>query len=250
MIQVLDKALRILEFLSENPRNPVPMSEIADSLSLDRGTCAHILKSLSARGFVQQEAPRSGYQLGYKLYHITGHYVENAELTSIARKDVDALGAMLNESAILAVARNDMRIVLYETVPDRRLVARTDMARPIYAACAGRVIMANYTPVHLEKRLVRLGVPSREEWPEVALSEHPEQELVDALAQIKQRGYGIQHDHEITGFAAPLFMGGHVKGSIGVYLPNDRIKDEKTIINALLHYAAEIDRKLSIVNNK
>ena len=247
MILVLDKALRILEFLGENPRKPVPMSEIADTLSLDRGTCAHILKSLSARGFVQQEAPRSGYQLGYKIYHITGHYVENAELTSIARRDVDALGAELNETAILAVARNDMRVVLYDTVPERRLLARTDMARPIYAACAGRVIMANYTSAHLEKCLIRLGLPSRKEWPEIYLSEHPEQELVNAIAQIKQRGYAIQYDHEITGFAAPLFMGGHVKGSLGTYLPNDRITDEKVIINALLRHADEINRKLSIV---
>ena len=247
MIQVLDKAIRILEFLGENPRKPVPMSEIADTLSLDRGTCAHILKSLSARGFVQQEAPRSGYQLGYRLYHITGHHVENAELTSIARKDVDALGAELNETALLAVARNDMRVVLYRTEPDRNLVVRTDNARSIYGACAGRVIMANYTPGHLEKCLVRLGLPSRNEWPEIHLSEHPEQELVNALTQIKQRGYAIQRDPEITGFAAPLFMDGHVKGSIGTYLPNDRITDEKKIIGSLLHYADQINRKLTLV---
>ena len=127
MIQVLDRAARILEYLGENPGRILSLSEIADTLSLDRGTTARILKSLSERGFVQQEAPRSGYQLGYKLYHITGHFVENTELTKIARKDVDALGAYLNETALLAIARNDMRVVLYNTVPERSLVVRTTM---------------------------------------------------------------------------------------------------------------------------
>lgn len=250
MIQVLDKAIRILELLGENPRREVPMSEIADTLSLDRGTCAHILKSLSARGFVQQEAPRSGYQLGYKFYHITGHFVENDELTEIARKNIDELGAELNETAMLAINRNDMRVVLYHTVPDRNLVARTDMERSIYSACAGRVIMAYYTQVHLERCLIRLGLPGKDEWPEIYLSDNPEQELINTLTEIKQRGYDIQHDHEITGFAAPLFMGGHVKGSIGTYLPTERIKDKEKIISLLLHHAGEINRKLEAMSRR
>lgn len=248
MIQVLEKTFRIVDLLGENPGKALPLSTIADTLSIDRGTCAHILKSLSAWGFVQQEAPRSGYQLGYKFYHITGHFVENEELTAIARKDVDALGAELNETAMLAITRNDMRVVLYHTIPNRSIVARTDMERSIYSACAGRVIMAYYTPAHLEKCLIRLGLPSPEEWPEVNISGDPRHELLNALTEIKQRGYDIQYDHEITGFAAPLFMGGHVKGSIGTYLPAERLKDKDKIINTILHYAGEINRKLEVMS--
>lgn len=244
MIQVVDKALRILEFLGETPQKAIPMTMIAEAMKMDKGTCTHILKSLSQRGFVQQEAPRSGYQLGYKFYHIAGHFVENEELTAIARKDVEAFGAEMNETAMLVITRNDMRVVLYHTVPQRSLVARTDMERSIYSACAGRVIMANYSPSHLEKCLIRLGLPNKEEWPEIFESNHPEQELVNTLTEIRQRGYDIQYDHEITGFAAPLFLGGHVKGSIGMYLPTERVSDQEHIIRRMLHYAGEINRKL------
>lgn len=244
MIQVLEKALRIVEFLGKDPRKAVAMSKIADSLSLDRGTCSHILKTLSARGFVEQEFPRSGYKLGYKLYHIIGHYVENNELTEIARKDVEALGSELNETAMLAINRNDMRVVLYHTIPNRSVVASTDMERSIYSACAGRVIMAYYSPTHLEKCLIRLGLPTEKEWPEIYQSENPEQHLANTLAAIKLRGYDIQYDHEVTGFAAPLFIDGHVIGSLGTYIPNWRLTDKGIIIKAMLHYAAEINRKL------
>ena len=245
MILVVEKALRILEYLGENPSKTASLSEIAGAMGMDRGTCTHILKTLCAQGFVQQEAPRSGYQLGYKLYHLTGKAVDNEELTAIARRDVDALAAELNETAMLVIARNDKRVVLYNTVPNRSIVVRTDMERSIYSACAGRVILAYYTPSHLDKCLIRMGLPSRDEWPEIYLSEHPEQELIDTLARIKMRGYDIQYDTELTGFAAPLFMDGHVKGSIGTYLPKDRVGDEERIIRPLLHYAGEINRKLA-----
>ena len=245
MIQVLDRAMRIIELLGENPGKTYPLSEIAQTINLDKGTCARIVKSLSEKGFVQQEAPRSGYQLGYKLYHITGHPVENAELTKIARRDVEGLGAALNETALLAVSRNDRRVVLYSTVPDRSLVVRTNTERPIYSVCAGRVILANYTPAHLEKCLIRLGLPSREEWPEIYLSDSPEQALVNALTRIKQKGYDILDDrHGIVGFAAPLFQGGHVVGSLGTYLPAARITDPQKILDTLLYYTKEINLKL------
>ena len=245
MIQVLDRAMRIIELLGENPGKTYPLSEIAQTVNLDKGTCARIVKSLSEKGFVQQEAPRSGYQLGYKLYHITGHPVENAELTKIARRDVEGLGAALNETALLAVSRNDRRVVLYSTVPDRSLVVRTNTERPIYSVCAGRVILANYTPAHLEKCLIRLGLPSREEWPEIYLSDSPEQALVNALTRIKQKGYDILDDrHGIVGFAAPLFQGGHVVGSLGTYLPAARITDPQKILDTLLYYTKEINLTL------
>ncbi len=251
MIQVLDRAMRIIELLGENPGRAYPLSEIATALSLDKGTCTRIVKSLSERGFVQQEAPRSGYQLGYKLYHITGHPVENAELTKIARRDVEGLGAALNETALLAVSRNDRRVVLYSTVPERSLVVRTSTDRPIYSVCAGRVILANYTPAHLEKCLIRLGLPSREEWPEIYLSDNPEQALVNALTQIKQKGYDILDDrHGIVGFAAPLFQDGHVVGSLGTYLPEARITDPQKILDTLLYYTKEINLKLGSYSGK
>ena len=124
------------------------------------------------------------------------------------------------------------------------------MELPLYSVCAGRIILAHYSSAHLEQCLIRLGLPTREDWPEIYGSEHPERELVNALTRIRQCGYDWLEDcHGITGFAAPLFMGGHVKGSIGTYLPTERVKDKDKIVDALLHYAGEINQKLDVMNN-
>ena len=234
-----------MELLGENQKAEYPLSEIAETLSIDKGTCARIMKTLASRGFVQQEAPRSGYQIGYKLYHLTGQSVDNSFLTKIARKDIEDLGRKLNETALLSVTRNDKRIVLYSTVPERTYVIRTNMERNLYSVCAGRVILAHYTPSHMEKCIGRLGLPSEEEWPEIYSSGNPQRDLMNSLTDIRQKGYDILDDrHGIVGFAAPLFFDGHVVGSVGTYLPKERLTDVHTVLNALLTCTREINIKL------
>ena len=92
------------------------------------------------------------------LYKLTNSAINNEELTKIARDEIDALGRKLNETAILSCIKNDKRVVLYNTVPDRELIVRTNVDKSIYSANTGRVIIANDTPAHLEKYLIRRGM--------------------------------------------------------------------------------------------
>lgn len=240
--------MRILDYLGENARYDCPLSEIAKAMSLDKGTCANILKTLSFGGFVQQEAPRSGYRLGYRLYHLTGHQVENEELTKIARHDIDLLGEYLNETALLSIVRNDKRVLLYNTTPKRDIEVRTSIDKSLFNACTGRAIIANYTPEHLDKLLIRIGLPGQSEWPEVYEDGEAKRPLlINALARIKQQGFAMQHDaNGIVGYAAPIWRDGHVAGSVGIYMPFYRLADESAVIRALLRCAEEINRKIAL----
>lgn len=237
--------MQMIELLGEAPDRTLSLTDIADTLSLDRGTCANLLKTLSSRGFVQQDAPRSGYKLGYRLYHLTGRSVENEELVKIARKDIDTLGSQLNEVALLSIIRNDKRVTLYTTTPNRAIMVRTSVEKSVYSACTGRVILANYSPSHLEKTLIRLGLPIKEEWPEIYAEGDPGKALPNALTKIKQSGYARQLDAEgIIGFAAPLWRDGHVVGGVGAYLPLSRFNDDGTVLRAVMDAAAAINLKL------
>ena len=237
--------MNILELLSLNPDKEVPLSEISSALSLDKGTCTNILKTLSSRGYVQQNAPRSGYKLGYKMYRITGRSVENEELTKIARGDVSRLGERFNETSLLSVVRNDKRVVLYGTEPNRALIVRTADGKSVYTACTGRAIIANYLPSHLEKLIIRLGLPTADEWPEIYMSGNPSGELMNLLAKIRADGYASYLDRNgIVGFAAPIFKCGHVVGGVGIYLPESRMKDHNVFRDAVMECAGSINDKL------
>ena len=113
---------------------------------------------LALRGYINQKGPRCGYKFGYMMYKLTNSAINNEELTKIARDEIDILGRKLNETAILSCIKNDKRVVLYNTVPDRELIVRTNVDKSIYSANTGRVIIANYTPAHLEKCLIRQGM--------------------------------------------------------------------------------------------
>lgn len=245
MIKSVEKALSILSLLGTDAEREFPLTEIASTLKMDVGTCANLIKTLRCQGFIDQETPRKGYRLGYKIYHLTGRYIENDQLTKIARADIQALGRKFNETALLSVTRNDKRIVLFNTIPDREILVRTNVERSIYSACTGRVIIANYSPVHLDKFLVRAGIPTREEWPEIYESENPEGALRNALASIRHAGYVVHHDRNgIIGFGAPLMREGHIVGSVGLYLPISRLGNEQATLQAVIDCARRINEKL------
>ena len=177
MIQSIIKAMNIIEFLAMNPHREVPLKDIANALDMDHATCANIIKTLASRGYVQQSAPRCGYKFGYMFYKLTGTAIVHEELTKIAREDVEKLGRETNESAILSIIKNDKRIVLFYTSPDRELIVRTNVDKSVYSANTGRVILANYTQDHLEKFIIRNRMPTEEEWPAIYKSENPDLEV-------------------------------------------------------------------------
>lgn len=250
MIQVMLKAMDIVELLSTSPQKEFSLAEIADSFKMDHGTCSNIMKTLLSRGYVQQSAPRRGYKFGYMFYKLCDSAVLNEDLTKIAREDVEKLGKRLNESVILSVIKNDKRIVLYHTTPDREVIVRTNIDKSVYSTNTGRVILANYTPDHLDRFIIRVGLPSDNEWPEVRSSQKPESELRERLARIRRDGFDIYSDESLSGFAAPLFRSGHVVASLGVYLPSYRLEgNNEAILSAVLETSAEINRKLTLTGN-
>lgn len=247
MILVLGKAMNILELLAQNPYDEIPLGRIAEKLNMDRGTCANIIKSLASRGYVQQTGPRQGYKLGYMIYDLANSAVFNDDLTEIAQEDIVDLGVSLNESVILSVIRNDKRVVLIQIDPNRNFYVRTHIDKPVYSANTGRVILAYYSPAAIEKFISRVGLPTREQWPEIYCSENIKGELMNELCTIKRNGYSLYKDkNEIVGFAAPIFNNGHVAGGLGVYLPHERLEDKDLILEKVLSCARCINNKVDL----
>ncbi|WP_373515471.1 helix-turn-helix domain-containing protein [Persicitalea sp.] len=58
MIQVIHRALDLLELIAIEPNQPKALGELADTLGLNHGTCANILKRLVNRGYVEQAAAK------------------------------------------------------------------------------------------------------------------------------------------------------------------------------------------------
>lgn len=243
MIQVIHRALNILELLASDKRKIWSLSEIADTLGLNRGTCANIIKTLVQRGYIEQEDRHRGYSLGYRIYKLVNSEEYMLRSLQAMKPYVNALRDTLNENIILSVISNDMRILVYEAECTHELSVRTIPEMPVYRATTGRLILAHYQEKQLEAFISKTGLPSEAVWPAAASREG----LLSELENIrKQDVYVTINSNHVAGLAAPVFKKDRVIASLGIYLPDVRYTPyNKDIIKAeLLKTASDINEAL------
>ena len=80
MIQVLNRAFDILELVAIKRDSDIGLSEIADTLGLNHGTCANIIKTMISREYIEKTSSRGGYRLGSRCQYLTENFSFKNEL--------------------------------------------------------------------------------------------------------------------------------------------------------------------------
>ena len=235
MIQVLERAEKILTYLSENRKREVPLTEIADNLDINRATCANILKTLRELGLIEQMSYRKGYILGNKIYSIAGVENDPDRLKVLLKPLIDNLCKEVNESVMLTVIRDDQRYHIYNAEAYHALQAKIIYQMGVWQATTAKVIIAQYDDKKLDDFLKLVGMPGKV-WPEIK----NRRDLDEALEEIrKNRCFTVINNH-FACMAAPIYKNGEVIASIGYYLPDVRLTDTtRPILEAKLEEAAE-----------
>lgn len=226
MIQVIHRALSILEVIASSPKEDLSLSEIADSLQLNHGTCANILKTLVNRNYVEQIGAKKGYKLGYMAYQLTNSYTYYAELKEIAKPLIERLRDSINETVILSIIEGGKRILLYKAECTHEIQVRTTQESSVYKATTGRMILAHYSLKELNYFTGKYGLPDKELWPEIKNT----QNLVAALSEIRAKEVEITSNaNHVVSLATPIYKNKTIIASLGIYLPDIRF-DETTKI--------------------
>lgn len=247
MIQVVNRALNILEIIAKSPDKELGLSEIANTVELNHGTCANILKTLVSRDYVEQTAAKKGYKLGYMAFQLTNANSYNTELINVAKIPMDDLRNNINETVILSIIKNDRRILLSESQCTHEIQVRTTIESSVYRATTGRMILAHYSPKELNDFIDKIGLPTEEEWPEVK----NKAELMQLLNEIRINNIELSwNKNHVVGLATPVLKKGKVIASLGIYLPDIRFgKSEKNnIIKQLKQTTDIINDKISTLS--
>jgi len=243
MIQVINRALDILELLASEPDQHRSLGEISAELNLNNGTCANIIKTLVERKYVEKLDKKKGYCLGAKSYGLTRNEGYKKDLTKAAKEELTQLTKKINENSLLAVLDKDMRSVLVRIMSTHPIQASTASEKRAYNSASGRSLIGMLSDEELEKFTRLYGLPKKDEWEGVK----DQRTLMEQIAKIKENGFATQLTKEkIVGLAVPVYKGEKVVASLSIYLPQFRYNksDKMELVKLLKQSSKKITKKL------
>lgn len=243
MIQVIHRALDILEFVARDPDKEFGLGEISENLQLNKSTCANIIKTLVNRGYLDQSGKKRGYKLGTGAYYLTGNFSNKKELLRVAREPMKELQEKLNECCILAIIKDNNRFTLHKESSTQELqVITNNEEKNVFLTATGRMILACMDTLEQELFIQKYGLP-QEMWEGV----RDKEDLMDELEKIKEKQLAIHYDGaHVVGVGAPIFKNDKVIASLGIYLPEVRFNYplQELIFEEIGHTARLISEKI------
>ncbi len=220
MVQVVVRALDILEFVGQHGKEPVQLMKIAENAGLSQPTTFNIVKTLVAKKYLEQVDRKTGYRLGPGVFQFTGTLSYSQNIVDAAKDIMEELGKELNETCLLGVLRNKKRIVLHAVASNHDLLVRTRAESDIYPTATGRLLIAFLSEKELNNLVKVIGLPAEQVWPGVQTREALEKELAKIRKdQFVQTLFSFKH---IVGYAVPIRKNKEVVASLSVFLPESR----------------------------
>lgn len=222
MIQVLNRALNILEYVAKDPKKAHTLSDIADHLSINQSTCANIVKTLTNRNYLEKVSNKKGYHLGSMSYFLTNNYSYKEELIDASVSPMQDLKNKTGEGCILAILRGNTRVIIHDERSDGELQVINKTKKFVYATSTGRLILSYFKEDELRHFINLYGLPTQEVWKEATTWENLQKET----ARIREKGLSIQQSpSHIIGIAVPILEKNKVVAALGIYMPAIRLSE-------------------------
>jgi DNA-binding IclR family transcriptional regulator len=232
MIQVINRAIDILEYISNDLERPKLMSHIAEDLNLNTATCANIIKTLVNRGLIKKADHEKGYILDTGLLEIANGSFEFKDILNKAHQEMEKALNLVNENNLIAILKKNQRIVLQRKNSTQMVQALTADEKNAYDSSTGRLLIATLPDKDLQLFIKRYGLPSKTLWP----GAETKAKFIEQIELIKKQGYALIEDTgQIVGIACPIYKKNKVIASFSIYMPSFRYNDllkEKMIATA------------------
>jgi DNA-binding IclR family transcriptional regulator len=236
-IQVLDRALSILEVLAQSSA-PLGRNALAERLDLHPTTCSRILRSLANAGYVEQTEPKGGYVLGVMPHALVAGQPYRKDLVARAAPILEEWADTVGETVLLAVLRQGRRTVLQEFEGSDHVQVRKGFAQRWnpFETATGRLLVAYAGEAEraVVFRRYPLGTSECSEW------------LTPEDVALWSRG--VRHEGQVirstesgvVGVAYPVCEDGRVTASIGTHMPAYRFEGRHAeVVQVALREAAE-----------
>ena len=141
-IEVVGRALDVLEVFAQEQKSQLSLKEIADRVDQSMNTVFRLLYTLAAHGFIVKTNKQ--YELGSKLLDLTRAKMRHTDVVALARPHMDALLGRFRETVNLGVIMDGkVRYVEVRESPERfRLVEQVGGTDPLHCTALGKAHLA------------------------------------------------------------------------------------------------------------
>jgi DNA-binding IclR family transcriptional regulator len=234
-VQSIERAIKIINCFSE--RTPeLKLTEIADMLDLNKSTIHGIINTLKDGGLIDQNEENQKYRLGLNLVHYTAQVLKSLDIRRVAEPVIRQLCDEVNETVHLGVL-------------DGKEIVYIDKMESNHAYCTaiGKSILSDYSNEAIERLLPDV-LPQYTKTTKTSKAA-----ILAEIDEVRHTGYALDLEENVEGLkcvGAPIYNHeGHVKYSISVSGPIQRMTDEKTamIIERVKIAAQEISKKIGYI---
>jgi IclR family transcriptional regulator, KDG regulon repressor len=225
-IQVLDRALAVLQILSAGP--DLSLAGIAEKLALHKSTVHRLIRVLERHRLIERNSVNGRYRLGLKLFELGTQAVSQLDLRERARPVLERLVLETSETVHLCVLDEAEMVYLDKVEPVRSIRMATSVGRrnPAYCTAVGKAILAYLPEAEWEATVRARGLK--------ALTPNTITSFVELrreLVAIRERGYAIDNEEieegvRCVGCVVRDFSGAAV-AAISVSAPAFRLTREK-----------------------
>ena len=245
------RALRVLELLAPERRG-LRVTDIANSLGLNKAIVFRVLQDLKSNGYVDQDESNQRYFATFRLAAIGLRKLETGNLTQWAQEPLDRLAATTGELVRLAVAENDsLHWIAKAQGANSGLIVDPVAGKGVvlHATATGKAWLASLDDERVRTVLEKGGFVKRTEntITDVAV-------LLEELAKVRATGVALtfeEMDPGISAIAAPIVLpgtNGPAVGTVSVAGPATRLRPEilEAFAPEVKHTATELASRWSV----
>ncbi|CEI80482.1 Transcriptional regulator KdgR [Oceanobacillus oncorhynchi] len=244
IIQSVERSLIILEKLSKNPKG-MGITELANQLDIAKSTTHRLLTTLMNKGFVIQDEETKNYTLGMKIIELSSLMLEDMNIRSIAKKDLEELGQKINEVVHLCIHENGEVVYIdkFESDQTIRMHSKIGNRGMMHSTGVGKVILSGMTDEQVRNIITAKGMPAK-----THRTITDEEILIKRLNKIRELGYeidDIENEDGIRCVAAPIYdYRGKMIAAFSVSGPENRMRLER-IKSELVDLVLETSKNIS-----
>jgi len=227
-VQVLDRAMAILDALAVANQRDISLVELAAQLQLHKSTAHRLLMILERHRMVEREPQSGRYRLGLRLFELGAVAIARFNIRDYARPHLERVLFETEETVHLCVL--DAGEVLYvdKLEPSRsvRMASKVGRLSPAHCSAVGKAMLAHLSERELDEILKQRGLARM-----TAKTIVTPAELKAELKTVRERGYAIDNEEAEDGVrcvgAAVLGPSGRPVGAISTSAPSFRLTLER-----------------------